>query len=463
MKRILALLLAAALVFGLAACNSGPKPEDTVKKFFDAMKAYDFETMQSCVDGEFDPEEMVSTEEDDPTGLFDYLKGNAANITYKTGTPEITDNTAKVPVSVEYTDASAVISQTFADYFTALFGMLFSDASEEEVNQLLTDALQKAIAENETGTATKELTLDMVLVGEEWKLKEMPEDEVADILTSNMLSSLNSLEDLFSSEDFDWGGEDPVEYAISDYVVFDNETAAMTIQRGGCDEWGNISFDVLCENKTDKKLTFSADSLVVNGWSVGGYLGTEVEAGESEVGTLDIWASDMKNIGLENPDQVVMNFRLYDEEGWWDDVYLMNETYTIYPTGLTEDQIVVPERRTGANEVTVADNDVFTFVILDGEKDETWGSFEIHAYVENKTDKPLYVAWEDVTVNGKDLDPYFSVTIPAGQRTVSEMMFGVNELEDNEIETVEDVAFTLKAMDDDAWEELYSEAHTYQP
>ena len=43
------------------------------------------------------------------------------------------------------------------------------------------------------------------------------------------------------------------------------------------------------------------------------------------------------------------------------------------------------------------------------------------------------------------------------------MMFGVNELEDNEIEAVEEIGYTLKAMDDDAWEELYSEAHTYQP
>ena len=463
MKRVLALLLAAALIFGLAACKSGPKPEDTVKKFFDAMKAYDFEAMQACVDGEFDPKEMISSEEDDPTGLFEYLKGNAANITDKTGTVEINDKTAKVPLTVEYTDATDVISQTFADYFTALFSMLFSNSSEEEVEKALTDALQKAIAEKETGIATKEMTLDMVLAGEEWKLAEMPKDEIADILTSNMISALENMEDVFSDENFDWGGEDPVEYEITDYVVFDNENAAMTIQRGGCDEWGNISFDVLCENKTDKKLTFAADSLVVNGWSVGGYLGAEVEAGESEVGTLDIWASDMKNIGLENPDQVVMNFRLYDEEGWMDDTYLMNEIYTIYPTGLTEDQIVVPERRTGENEVTVVDNDIFTFVILEGETDETWGSFEIHAYVENKSDKPLYISWEDVTVNGKEVDPYFSVTIPAGERTVSEMMFGVNDLQDNGIETVEEIAFTLKAMDDDAWEELYSEACTYQP
>ena len=463
MKRILALLLAAALIFGLAACKSGPKPEDTVKKFFDAMKAYDFEAMQACVDGEFDPEEMISTEEDDPTGLFEYLKGNAANITYKTGTVEITDKTAKVPVTVEYTDATDVISQTFADYFTALFSMLFSNSSEEEVEKALTDALQKAIAEKETGIATKEMTLDMVLAGEEWKLAEMPKDEIADILTSNMISALENMEDVFSDESFDWGGEDPVEYEITDYVVFDNENAAMTIQRGGCDEWGNISFDVLCENKTDKKLHFSADSLIVNGWSVGGYLGTEVSAGGHEVSTLDIWASDMENIGLENPDQVVMNVRVADEDGWWDDIYLIDESYTFYPTGLTEEQIVVPERRAGANEKVLVDNDVLSFIILEGETDATWGSFEIHAYLENKSDKDLYISWEDVTVNGTDIDPYFGITIPAGQKTVSEMMFGVNELQDNKIETVEEVAFTLRAADDTAGDELYKEAHTYQP
>ena len=43
------------------------------------------------------------------------------------------------------------------------------------------------------------------------------------------------------------------------------------------------------------------------------------------------------------------------------------------------------------------------------------------------------------------------------------MMFGVNDLEDNGIETVEEIGYTLKAMDDDTWDELYSEAHTYQP
>ena len=328
MKRVLALLLAAVLVFGLAACSSGPKPEDTVKKFFDAMKAYDFETMQACVDGEFDPEEMISTEEDDPAGLFDYLKGNAANITYKTGAVEISDKTAKVPVTVEYTDATDVISQTFADYFSALFGMLFSNASEEEVDQMLTDSLQKAIAENETGTATKELILDMVLTGEEWKLKEMPEEEIADVITSNMISALNNLENLFSEDDFDWGGEDPVEYPIADAVLFDNESAKITVQSGGADEWGNINFEILCENKTEQDLTFRLENLIVTGWSVGGSLYADVAAGESSTANMDIWASDMELIGIENPDRVTAEVQIYNEDDWWNDIYLVREEAT---------------------------------------------------------------------------------------------------------------------------------------
>ena len=63
MKKILALLLVFSLVFGMAACSSGPKPEDTVKKFFEAMKAFDFETMSACCEDGFDAEDMLSEEE----------------------------------------------------------------------------------------------------------------------------------------------------------------------------------------------------------------------------------------------------------------------------------------------------------------------------------------------------------------------------------------------------------------
>ena len=70
MKKILAFLLAFSLVFGMAACSSGPKPEDSVKKFCEAAKAFDFAAMAACCDESFDPNEIINTEEEDLTGLM---------------------------------------------------------------------------------------------------------------------------------------------------------------------------------------------------------------------------------------------------------------------------------------------------------------------------------------------------------------------------------------------------------
>ena len=254
-----------------------------------------------------------------------------------------------------------------------------------------------------------------------------------------------------------------MEYPISDVVLFDNDIAAMTIQSGGTDEWGNITFSILCENKTDKALTFNAENLIVNGWYADGSMYQEVAAGKKAVGTLEIWTSDLEMVGIEDPDKVVMPVRVFDEAGWWDEVFLVDETFTFYPTGLTEGQIVVPERPSAAGETVLADTDDFTMIILGSETDEMWGGFALDAYVRNKTDKTVYFSWEDVSVNGYMIDPYFGLNLPAGQQAVSVISFAVNELEDSGIDQVEEIEFTLQVTEKLNWEELYSEKHTYKP
>lgn len=464
MKKILALLLAFSLVFGMAACSSGPKPEDTVKKFFEAMKAFDFETMSACCENGFDAEDMLSEEEEDMTGLLDYLKENAKELTYKIGSSEVKDGKAKVGVSVEYTDTSAVIGEAMSTYIAALFNAMFSeDASEEELEKAFTEGLAAAKETKETTRLTEEYTLDLVLSGEEWKLTDVPE-EMANVMMGNLTHAFDDLEELFSSDETDWdmGGGEAVEYPISDAVLLDNEEAAMTIRSGGADEWGNVTFSVLCENKTDKDLTFRMEHLVVNGWYVGGSLYQDVEAGKSAVGDLDIWASDLEMVGIENPDRVTAQMQVYNEDEWWDDIYRVNEPVTFYPTELSDAEITVPARPSASGETVLADNDVFTMVLVDhGEGD--WGGFSIRAYIKNKTGKDIYVDWEDVSMNGFMIDPYCGMTIPAGQQAMNEISFSVNEMEEAGIETVENIEFTLQVTDDSNGEELFNEKMTFEP
>ena len=462
MKKILAILLACSLLFGMAGCSSGPKPEDTVKKLFEAVKAFDFETMSTCFQEDFDPGEIISPEEEDLTGLIDYLKGNAANIKYTIGKAEINEDKAIVPVSAEYTDASEVLGETFANFFVQMFAMVFSDGSEEDMEKAFSDSLAAAVESKETGTATKDCRFEMVLVEDEWKIVDMPE-EMADIMTSNLISAMENIGDIFGGEDSDWSmGEEPVEYPISDEVLLDNDDARITIQSGGTDEWGNINFSVLCENKSSKDVTFRLENLVVNGWAVGGSLYEDVAAGKSAVGDMDIWASDIAAIGLETPDKVTAQLQIYNEDEWWDDIYMVNEPVTFYPTGLSDAEITVPGRPSADGEVVLADNDVFTMILVDNSEGE-WGGFNIRAYIKNKTDRAIYVDWEDVSMNGFMIDPYCGKTIPAGQQAMNDISFAANEIEDAGIETAESIEFTLRVADDTNGEELFSEKMTYEP
>ena len=463
MKRVLALLLAFALVLGMAACSSGPKPEDTVKKFFEAMKTFDVETMQSCVEGEYDATEMLTEEEEDMTGLIDYLKENAKTLTYKISSSEVKEDKAKVGVSVEYTDTSEVIGDAFATYIMALFSMMFSeDATEEDLEKAFTEGLANAIETKETTRATEDLSLDLILKDGVWKLTDVPE-ETANVMLGNLMHAMDGLDDLFGSDDIGWDtGVEPVDYPIANEVVLDNDEVRMTVVSGGTDEWGEIVFKVLCENKSaEKSYVFSIDDVNVNGWRAGSSLYEEVPAGKSSNAEFTIFSDTLKEVGIESPDKVECLVRIYNEDDWWNDILLVDDSFTIYPTGLSESEITVPDRPTQTGEVVLEDNDIFTMVVL-GEADLSW-TYGLKAYVKNNSDRTIDISWEDVSVNGFMCEPYWGTSLTPGQQAMTEITFDSEDFENNGIETVEEIEFTLQAQDNTTWDVIYSQNGTYTP
>ena len=148
--------------------------------------------------------------------------------------------------------------------------------------------------------------------------------------------------------------------------------------------------------------------------------------------------------------------------------YIVDDVITVYPTGLSEADIVEPARPAKSSEYVVADNDDFTFIIV-GEKDQegsfSFGPGALQVYIKNKSDKKLYFEWDDVYVNGVEADPYFGCTLPAGQQAAYDMSFDVSNFEDNTFESYEKVEFTLKVRDDEDWEseDIMNENFVYEP
>lgn len=247
--------------------------------------------MRSCVEGDFGSEDVLSEEEDLP-GIVDYMKQVSSELTYTLGKAEVNEDKARVPVTVEFTDITDVMKAALGNYIAKIFTVMFSDVPEEEVEKMFEDCLTEAIANNETKRATEEMTMDMALVGEEWKITEVP-DAMLNIMSGNLLNALSDLDNLFG-EGEDWsGGAEPVEYPIANEVIFDNDQASMTIVSGGSDEWGVTLFP---GQQTMTDISFSSE--------------------------------DLENNGIEEVDSIELKLKAMDTEAWED---IFNETVTLKP------------------------------------------------------------------------------------------------------------------------------------
>lgn len=115
-------------------------------------------------------------------------------------------------------------------------------------------------------------------------------------------------------------------------------------------------------------------------------------------------------------------------------------------------------------EIVLVDNEQIVVKIIGVEDDPIWG-YTLKVYLENKTDKELMFSVNDVSVNGFMCDPFWAETVAAGKRSNTSISWLVSDFEDNGIETVEDISFTLHVYDSNDWmaDDIFNETITVKP
>ena len=239
----------------------------------------------------------------------------------------------------------------------------------------------------------------------------------------------------------------------------------MTLVSGAAKKNGGAEFKFTLENKTaDKEMMFSMDDTAVNGWVLSSLFVETVSAGKKANETLSFSASDMNDCGLTSVDKLEFHLRVYDNNDWMADNFV-KDTFTVYPTGLTDAEVVSPERWKGKDEMLVVDDGNCTFVILGTYNDNIWG-YTVAAYIENKTvDKSMMFSWDDVSVNGYMVDPFWATSVPAGCKKITTISFSSSKFEENGIEKVEEIEFELRVYDNDNWmaKDFVKDTFTYKP
>lgn len=251
-------------------------------------------------------------------------------------------------------------------------------------------------------------------------------------------------------------------YTLSDEVIVDDENCRFTIKKAEDSGIWGFTIKVSCENKTaDQTLMFSLDNVSVNGYMSDPFWATEVSAGKianEEILFGKIVCAD----SIQTADEIRFTLFVYDADDW-DAAHLVEEAFAVYPTGLDAESVIYPSRTESETEKVIVDNAYCTFILL--EQSETLGGKELCCYLENKSDKKLTFTWDEVSVNGFMIDPFWAATVMPGMRRYSSIVFGDTELEENGVEALEDVAFLLRVYNGDDWmeDDLVRETGSYEP
>ena len=249
MKKILSIVLALSLALSLAGCGES-KPDSTVTNFCNALKTYDFEAISSYMEnsnalsapnlGDLAEEDLGSEK------LMTYLKENAEKMTYSLGETQINGDTATVPVSFTYIDASGVMTAALGEYLSQAFVLAFGGAGEEQLAELFESIFTEKAASIKPDTSTVKVSFTCVKVDDGWKIADFSNTDstvLDNILTCNIASAFDDF-----GNAFDDSGADNVPDNVPDNTVWHDiplgqeiELATIKIKITGCEEKQELS------------------------------------------------------------------------------------------------------------------------------------------------------------------------------------------------------------------------------
>lgn len=216
MKRIrefsLYLLLIAVLTVSLSACST-LRPEDTVNGYLTAAKQFDSVKMATYVNPNStstspvldDASAAPSSSSDKIEQFFmDYLKVNAAKMTYKIQSTEIDKDTAKVSVDCKYVDSTPLLTSVISEYFKQALSLAFSgsEMTDEQTTAIMESIITEQLKSITDTYIEKTIVINCVKIDGKW-LIDSPSDDLQNVIMSNFLSASKDIASSFGGNSSD--------------------------------------------------------------------------------------------------------------------------------------------------------------------------------------------------------------------------------------------------------------------
>lgn len=234
--------------------------------------------------------------------------------------------------------------------------------------------------------------------------------------------------------------------SIEEQIIYDANDIKITAT-GLDDSWYGTELKLLIENNSSQDITVQARNANVNGYMVTTSMSADVAAGKKANDSLTFETTSLKDCGIETMATMEFYFVIIDSESFEDiyntDVITIN---TSVAEGYTQTYDDSGEVLAEVNGIKIVSKGL-------SEKDSFWGPGLI-VYIENNSDQDITVQARDVSINGFMVDPSMSEDVVAGKRAITAVQFFDSDLEDNGIETINDLELYFTIFNQESWDEI---------
>jgi hypothetical protein len=233
---------------------------------------------------------------------------------------------------------------------------------------------------------------------------------------------------------------------IEEQVLFDQNDIKITATEYVTDSIFGDGIKLLIENNSDKTVMVGCNALIVNNYMITDLFGSEVAAGKKANETMYLSSTELNAAGIETVGQIEMYFHIYDSESFED--ICNSDCITIQTSEYENMDVTVEDAGT-----ELYNQDGIRIVGKTVDEDSFWGT-AIVLYCENTSGKNVGIAVDDMSINGFMMSPLFTTTVYDGKMAISDITIFSTELENNGIETIEDVELKFRMYDADTYQTI---------
>ena len=232
---------------------------------------------------------------------------------------------------------------------------------------------------------------------------------------------------------------------LDETVIYDGNDIKITATGIKEDSFFGPELNLLIENNGTQNIVVQPDYCLVNGYMMYGLMSSDVAAGKKNNDTLDFSGSTLKACGIDQIADIRLRLTVIDSDSWMplfktDEITLQTSAADTY-TQTYDDSGEVIYDTNGIKVVAKSADDKFL-------------GKGVVFYLENNTDRHVVVNGENISVNGYMMTDLFYADLAPQSHAVDILTLLSSDLQNNAIDTIEEVDLTLRITDYDSYDNI---------